>query len=135
MKKKMFFLYLFSFLATVSPVSVFVILNWDKYIHDVPAGALRLSVGGIVAAFVVLLKVLGKLKINGSMRWYLIGAVLCYTLQAILDDLGAIFLLAAIGEAIDYLFFRGKIEKLKKQSEQDELIDKFVDKMKGEAQT
>ena len=129
-KKKVIFSVL-SFLSSFSPVAVYVGLNWDRYVKDVPAGSLRLTVGGLMVAGVVVMKVLGKLNITASLKWYAIAAVICYALQALLSDLCIIFLLAASGEAVDSLFFSRWLKEMREDKKTDDLAEQIAEKMRS----
>lgn len=131
MKRKLALLYSLSFVSSLAPVGVYVGLNWDKYVHSVPAGGLRLTFGGLMVAVIVAMKVAGKLKLEGNLRWFIFGAALCWMLQAVLADLAVIFLLAASGEAADALFFQRTIKKIKEDKESDDLAEKIAERMRG----
>lgn len=131
MKRKLAILYPLSFLSSIAPVGIFVGMNWEDYVKDVPAGGLRLTFGGLMVAFVVGMKVCGKLKLSGGLRWFIFAAALCWMLQALLNDLTTIFLLAATGEATDSLVFQRMIKNIKADKETDDLADKIIERMKG----
>ena len=97
---KIFILYLMSFVFSVSPLLVYFIANKDRYIctrYD----AIKLFSGGLIVAFMLLLKVLKKLKIPSGVFLFSLICVLSYLLKPIINDLMVISFLALVGELFD----------------------------------
>ena len=93
-------LYVLSFLSTVLPLTILFLSRIDCYVA-VPAGGLRLAIGGGLIAFLLALKVLGKLRIPSRLTGFAVALLLCYLLEAVLTDLSLILWAALIGEVID----------------------------------
>lgn len=97
---KIFILYLCSFAVSISPLLTYFIVNKDRYIctrYD----ALKLFSGGLIIAFMLLLKVLKKLKIPSGVFLFSLLTVLAYLLKPIISDLMVLSFLALVGELGD----------------------------------
>ena len=130
MKKKLFFLYLGSFLVSVLPLVVFIAVRWNTYVRNVPAGAFRLTVGGVIACAILLLRIMGKLKIPSAFTTSLFLSAFCWAIQPLLNDLAVIFTLWAVGEALDMIFFRTAIRKTRKDKETTDTAQKLAEELK-----
>ena len=115
-KRKLGFLCMGGFLASVLPLFSLLILRWDTY-TSVPGGAVRLCFGGAVIALLILLKVLGKIKLPSRLCVMGVCLVLVYLLEGLLADLTLILWVALIGEATDALFFAPLAKKTRKRIE------------------
>ena len=99
---KMLILYLMSFMASISPLLAYFIVNRDRYIctrYD----AIKLFSGGLIVAFILLLKVLKRLKIPSGVFLFSLICVLSYLLKPIINDLMVISFLALVGELFDLI--------------------------------
>ena len=92
------------FLFSVLPLASLLLLRWERY-TALPAGGVRLSVGGIFIALLLLLKVMGKLKLPSRLTVMTVALILAYLLEALLCDLTLVLWAALIGEALDTLVF------------------------------
>ena len=133
---KLLVLYLFSFIASVTPLVVTFVLNREEYIKT-PAEAMKLCTGGAIAVFFVFLKAIGKLKMPRGIVLYSVILGMAYLLDAVLDDLMLLSGMALIGELIDVVVFRPLIRrteenaKAKKCAEitaaqMETVLDKYV---------
>ena len=101
MKKiKIPLLYLLSFALSVLPVVIYVVLHKDRYFTTLPQ-QVKLSVGGAFLVVIVLLKAMGKLKSPGRVGVFGAVFLLCYLLEAVLNDLIVLSFLALVGEVMD----------------------------------
>ena len=99
---KIVILYLVSFAVSVLPLLLYFIANSDRYIctrYD----AIKLFSGGLIVAFMLLLKVLKKLKIPSGVFLFSLICILSYLLKPIINDLMVISFLALVGELFDLL--------------------------------
>lgn len=103
-----------SYLAFIGPLLITVLLNHERYIKTT-GGAVRLSVGGILAALIILLMVLGKMKIPRRIVAAAAICVMSYLLESLLQDLFLLSGMWLLGELIDFLFFRTALERLRKK--------------------
>lgn len=99
-KSKLIFLYIISFIFSFAPILTYFIVNMDRYVSTTYEG-IKLFTGGVILAFVLLLKTLGKLKIPSGVCLFGVLFVLSYLLNAILQDLMIFSLLAFVGEVTD----------------------------------
>ena len=129
MRIKIFLLYVLSFLCSVGPVSVFFLINWDRYVQTVPE-KIKLSCGIVFLLIIVLLKVMGKLRLPSRAALFGIIFVMCYLLEAIIDDLLILSFLALVGELLDaicQLFLR----QAKKKQNNEELAETVANAISG----
>lgn len=101
-KFKIIGLYVLSFLCSVLPVTIYFAINHAKYISTVPA-KIKLGIGAVVLIVIVVLKLVGKLKINSRIVVFGIVFALSYLLDSILNDLIIFSGLALLGEALDMI--------------------------------
>ncbi|MBQ9743492.1 MAG: hypothetical protein IJW19_00010 [Clostridia bacterium] len=120
MKRKLCMLYIASFVSTVAPLTIYIVINKDKYISTV-VDSVKLSAGFVICAILMLLKIMDKLKIPSGTTTYAIVFLLSYLLDAILKDLIILSFLALVGEMIDILFFRIPIKRLKDRIHTDKI--------------
>lgn len=97
---KIILLYILSFVASCAPVTVYFCINHDKYIMTVP-DKIKLGLGAAFVAVIVVLKLLGKLKVNSRITVFAIVFLLSYLLEAVLQDLLVFSFLALVGEIAD----------------------------------
>lgn len=108
-KARLLFLYIGSFLASIAPLAVCLVLNWGRYTKT-PGDTVKLSCGGIILAILVFLKVVGKLKMPRRIVLFGIAFIMAYLLQAVLEDLILLTGMALLGEFIDYMLFQRAIK-------------------------
>lgn len=122
---KIFILYLCSFAASISPLLTYFIVNRDRYIctrYD----ALKLFSGGLIIAFMLLLKVLKKLKIPSGVFLFSLLTVLAYLLKPIISDLMVLSFLALVGELGD-LVIQAVISREKRKLQAKETVSAVED--------
>ena len=112
-KLRLVFLYIGSFLVSIAPLIICLAFNWGDYTKT-PGDTVKLSLGGIILATLVFMKVIGKLKMPRRIVSFGIAFVMAYLLQAGM---------ALLGEFIDYMFFQKAIKKTK----EDMLVEKTAD--------
>lgn len=95
-------LYILSFIATLAPLLTYFIVNREKYICD-KYDAIKLFSGGLIIAFILVLKVLKKLKIPSGVFLFSLICVLSYLLSPIINDLMVLSFLALVGELFDII--------------------------------
>jgi hypothetical protein len=104
------------------PLCLLFAFNWDRYTAR-PTDTVKLCLGGALAAILILLAVLGKLKLPKKAVTLSVLLLLCYLLDAVLPDLMIIIFMALIGELLDLILFRGAI----KRTREDILIGRTAD--------
>ena len=95
-------LYLLSLALSIAPVTVYALVNWDRYVTTVSEGV-RLGCGGAMLLIIVLLKITGRLKMPSRTALFGLVFILSYLLQAVLNDLLILSFLALVGELMDSL--------------------------------
>ena len=129
MTKKLLKLYIASFVVSALPLVLLVIFRWNAYVKSVPAGAVRLTLAGIIAAVVLLFKITGHLHIKSHFVWYVGLALFCWLIKAVLGDMMLVFVCAAIGEGLDEIFLQTAIKKVLKERDMNEQAKIIVEQL------
>ena len=111
-KLRLVLLYVFSFLVSILPLLVCLIVKWGDY-TTTPGDTVKLCAGGIIVLIFVFLKVVGKLRMPRRIVLFGIVFILVYLLQSLLNDLLLLSGLALVGEFVDYIFFQRMIRLTK----------------------
>jgi hypothetical protein len=112
LKRRLHLLYVVSFIVTLAQLIAVLAINWQSY-TETAAEAVKLTVGGVLVAIFMLLKVLGKLKIPRRVVCYAFVFALAYLLEAVLADLMILSGAAMLGEVVDYIFLQRAIKGTK----------------------
>ena len=133
MKKiKLPLLYIGSFFASVLPVLIYFIVNYDRYVSTTPQ-KFKLLFGGLLAVGILIAKTVGAFKINSGIVFFGFLFVFSYLLESIVLDLIVFSFLALVGE-IFALIIRAFIKREKQKDEekrQEETIEKAILKSSG----
>lgn len=113
------------FLASVLPLSVVLALNWDRYVQSEAAGV-KLGVGALILALLLLFKVLGRLRIPSSVTAITAVMLLSYLLQPILSDLTLLCGAYLVGEILDLVLFRRRAKALREALTSERAADVTV---------
>lgn len=116
------FLYIGSYIVSVAPLLVILILRWDNYTKT-PGDTVKLCIGGAICLFFVFLKVIGKLHMPRRIVLFGIVFLMAYLLKALMDDLVLLSGMALVGEALDLICFQHFI----KVTKENILIGKTAD--------
>lgn len=111
-KLRLVLLYVFSFLVSILPLLVCLVVKWNDY-TTTPGDTVKLCAGGIIVLIFVFLKVVGKLRMPRRIVLFGIVFILVYLLQSLLNDLLLLSGLALVGEFVDYIFFQRMIRLTK----------------------
>lgn len=122
LKTRLVFLYIGSFIVSIAPLLVVLILRWDNYTKT-PGDTVKLCFGGAICLFFVFLKVIGKLKMPRRIVLFGVVFIMAYLLKALMDDLILLSGMALTGELIDLLCFQRVI----KVTKENILIGKTAD--------
>ena len=122
LKTRLVFLYIGSFIVSIAPLLVVLILRWDNYTKT-PGDTVKLCFGGAICLFFVFLKVIGKLKMQRRIVLFGVVFIMAYLLKALMDDLILLSGMALTGELIDLLCFQHFI----KVTKENILIGKTAD--------
>jgi hypothetical protein len=117
-----------SFLASIIPLGLVVWMHRDEYIATV-GQAVKLSIGGIIVAILLLLKIIGKLKMPRRVTAFAMIFILSWLLAVVLQDLMLLSGAALIGEVVDEIFFRRSIKRLDERIHMEKSADVTVQKM------
>lgn len=109
-KTKIWLLKATSFISLIAPISGVMIYNFDEYFTRV--NSVRLSFGGMLGMFLILLQVKGETQILKGIWGYLMVFLLAVFLKPIINDI--ILLTGALlsGKFVNVLFIENKIVKL-----------------------
>lgn len=128
LKWRRFWLVVCSFLASIIPLGLVVWIHRDEYIATV-GQAVKLSIGGIIVAILLLLKIIGKLKMPRRVTAFAMIFILSWLLAVVLQDLMLLSGAALIGEVVDEIFFRRSIKRLDERIHMEKSADVTVQKM------
>lgn len=128
LKWRRFWLVVFSFLASIIPLGLVVWMHRDEYIATV-GQAVKLSIGGIIVAILLLLKIIGKLKMPRRVTAFAMIFILSWLLAVVLQDLMLLSGAALFGEVVDEIFFRRSIKRLDERIHMEKSADVTVQKM------
>ena len=111
-KLRLALLYIGSFIVSIAPLLVCLIINWNDY-TKMPQDTVKLCLGGLIALLFTFLKVIGKLHMPRRIVLFSIVFVMVYLLQTILQDLLLLSGMALLGELIDSIVFQRAIKLTK----------------------
>ena len=106
-------LYLLSFVLSVLPVGVYFYSNRHSYFVTLP-DKVKITFGLVCLAFIVFLKVMGKLRMPSRAVLFGTVMIMCYLMERVLGDLLVFSFLALVGEILDMVcqhFIRKEREK------------------------
>ena len=136
LKRRLVVLHVMSFIASVAPVAAVVAANADKW-FSTPREAVKIGIGAIIGAVLIIMKVLGKIKMPRRLVTFGLVFTMIYLLGSILPDMLLLSGMAFLGEALDFLFFQRAIRStremigIKKTADAttkqiEDILDKYV---------
>lgn len=141
LKIKLVFLQIFSFIFSIAPLAIAIIVNRDRY-FGTPEESVKLGIGLIIGIVFICLKVLAKIKIPSRLVTYGIVFAMVYLMQSILADLLLLSGMAFLGEMLDFLFFQRAIRRTRERISAETTADatavqveKLFDKYVGSGRT
>lgn len=114
LRTKLIFLQIGSFLVSIAPLIVVIVLKWNSYTSE-PSDSIKLGIGCVIGLIFIFLKVVGKLKMPSRIVSFGIVFIMSYLLKAILDDLILLSGMALAGETLDMIIFQPFIKKIKEK--------------------
>ena len=112
--RRVFFLSVGGFLSTFLPPALLLLLRWEDYTR-VPAGGVRLTVGGLLLAGLLLCRVLGRMPHLSRVTVLALALTLVYLLEGILSELPLILWVTLAGEAVDALVFSPLLKRARER--------------------
>ena len=103
------------FTASVAPLVSVLAVRWDSYVKTFPDG-IRLGIGGIILTIMMIAKLRGALKIPSGTTVAVCMLVLSILLSKVLQDLTMLCAAYIIGDVINILFFKKKIDTINEES-------------------
>lgn len=128
LRVRLVFLYIGSFIISIAPLVVVLVLNWGDYTKT-PGDTVKLCFGGVFALFLIFLKVIGKLQMPRRIVFFGILFLLVYLLKALLDDILLLSGMALVGELIDLLCFQRPIKVTKENIMIEKTSDAIANKV------
>ena len=110
--RKWFLLSFGGLLTSLAPLAAVVAYNWGDYVKT-SSDAVKLGIGGLMAAVLLALKVSARIKMPSATTTVLIVLVLSILLKPILQDLTILCTAYLLGEVAHLLLFKRKIEQVK----------------------
>ncbi len=139
---KLKLLQLGSLITSLAPLGVAVGINWNSYVTAGSSSPLKLTIGGVLAAAMIALTAVGKLKIKGKYWGLGIALVLVYLLEPILADMKMLLLCVLGGDVLNTITFSNWVNKYKEKIEinkqadatakaTEDIIKEVVSELKG----
>lgn len=136
LKRRLVFLHILSFIASVAPVAIAIGVNANEW-FSTPRETVKIGIGAIIGAVLIILKVLGRIKMPRRLVIFGIVFAMIYLLSSILPDMLLISGMAFLGEALDALLFQRAIRNtrekigIKKTADAtakqiEDILDKYV---------
>ena len=125
-------LYVLSFVLSVLPVAVYLIINHERYVSTTPE-RIKLLFGGILAIGILVIKTLGFLKVKSSLLFFGVMMIMSYLLESIIYDLLVFSCLAFLGEALS-MGIRILIRHLKGAEGKEQIegaVKRAIEKLSG----
>ncbi len=127
-KIKLCVLYILSFVVSVAPLVIYVVVNRDRYISTVTE-TVKLSIGCMICIVLLLLKLLGKLKMPSSTMAFGVIFLLSYFLKSVMDDFLVLSFLALVGDIADKIFFCIPIKRIRENIRINKTADVTAEKV------
>lgn len=121
LRRRLVWMQVLGFFATILPVCAVVVRRWDVYTRD--GGGIKLGAGGILLAVVVLLGFLGRLKGVRREIGLVVGLVVVWLLSAIITDLLLLLSASLAGVLLDDIFFAWRARRLTRAIDMREQAD------------
>ena len=111
LKRRLVLLQICSFITSIAPLSVVVIMNAREWFNTSPAAGVKIAIGAMIGLAMMALKAVGKLPVPKGVVGYGLVFALCYLLKPLLDDMILLSGMALLGEILDAIIFRGAIKR------------------------
>lgn len=128
-KLRLILLRIGSFLASILPLVILMIVKWDTYTAT-PSKTVKLLAGGVLVAVLIVMNLLHRLKFPNGFVFCVVLLIVLYLLKDLLLDVLIILLLETVGQLIDFLFFSRAIKKTEEARLSQDTADRTVTEMK-----
>ena len=130
-KTKLRWLECASFLSSITPLCIAVGINWDVYTKTT-ASTVSITIGGIIAIFMALLAVKGRLK-PPAQRIYTYAFIfgMACLLEPIVMDIKLLSGMLLAGEGINVAFFDRYVKKTVEELEQEKIQETTTQAVKN----
>ena len=108
-----------SFVSLVGPLATVLLVNRERYfitVHD----AVRLTIGGFLAALFLLVLIFGKVRAPSSIFLFAFVFLLACLLEPIFKDLKLLSGVALAGKTVDWIFFAPRVRRCREKLRMDE---------------
>lgn len=130
-KTKLRWLECASFLSSITPLCIAVGINWDVYTKTT-SSTVSITIGGIIAIFMALLAVKGRLKAPAQ-RIYTYAFIfgMACLLEPIVMDIKLLSGMLLAGEGINVAFFDRYVKKTVEELEQEKIQETTTQAVKN----
>lgn len=128
LKKQLITLNILSYVASIAPLVVTVVFNWNSYIK-MPSDTIKLCLGGVIAFGLVFFKSVDKLKVPNKIVGFSVAVLLCWLLDSLVKDLILLLSMSLLGEIIDAVFFAKSKKELKEKISIEKSSDATAEKV------
>lgn len=92
-------------ISSLAPLITAIIINWNDYVIQSNGSAVKLTIGGSIAVFLIAFSVVGKLKMPSRLTFYTMLLVMVFLLEPVLADLKLLSACALGGELFNSCTF------------------------------
>jgi hypothetical protein len=92
-------------ITAIAPLVTVIAINWNDYVMASNGNPLKLTMGGMIAVFLIACSTLGRLKMPGKTTFYFMLLVMVILLDPVLADLKLLCFCALGGEVLNAVTF------------------------------
>ena len=91
--------------TAIAPLVTVIAINWNDYVMASNGNPLKLTMGGMIAVFLIACSTIGRLKMPGKITFYAMLLVMVILLEPVLADLKLLCFCALGGEVVNSFTF------------------------------
>ena len=91
--------------TAIAPLVTVIAINWNDYVMASNGNPLKLTMGGMIAVFLIACSTIGRLKMPGKITFYFMLLVMVILLEPVLADLKLLCACALGGEVVNSFTF------------------------------
>lgn len=92
-------------ITAIAPLVTVIAINWNDYVMASNGNPLKLTMGGMIAVFLIACSTIGRLKMPGKITFYFMLLVMVILLEPVLADLKLLCACALGGEVVNSFTF------------------------------
>lgn len=92
-------------ITAIAPLVTVIAINWNDYVMASNGNPLKLTMGGMIAVFLIACSTIGRLKMPGKITFYFMLLIMVILLEPVLADLKLLCACALGGEVVNSFTF------------------------------